>query len=427
MTRRPRVATVVTANRLWGGSYQYSRQLVRSLTRLEASFDVVLVGALQDEESVRSTAKGTDRLPGGLSAFTTLTGRLWSALPAGWRTGVTRLRFRLPPLCFFALRTSFRRWARNNGIDLLVLCEPNTLGFEARLPYVMPIHDLLHRLYPEFPETRGNGAWESREYCYRHAARSARCIFVDSETSKEDVVRLYGANRDRVRVLPFFPSISTDPVPAENIRAIRKKYALPARYFFYPAQFWKHKNHVRLVRALRLLSDSVPDVRLILCGSPNNGFREYEREVAKLRMGDRVRNLGYVADSDLRPLYAGAVALVMPTFNGPINIPIVEAFALGVPVVTSDIRGVREHVADAAMKVDPRNEASLAETMGRVWTDETLRRELAARGRTRIGLHTEQDFTRGALEAVESALDDVLRRRRPARHLRPGDCFQSSH
>src|SRR4029453_16568851 len=88
----------------------------------------------------------------------------------------------------------------------------------------------------------------------------------------------------------------------------------------------------------------------------------------KRGVANQIRLLGYVPNEDMSPLYAQAVALIIPTFFGPTIIPVLEAWAFGCPVLTSDIRGIREQVGDAALLVDPRSIESIADGIYRLWT-----------------------------------------------------------
>jgi len=112
----------------------------------------------------------------------------------------------------------------------------------------------------------------------------------------------------------------------------------------------------------------------------------------ELGLERRIHYRGYVPAEDLPALYAEAVALVMPTLFGPTNIPILEAWALDCPAITSDIRGVREQAGDAALLVDLAAPESLAEAIRSVWLEEDTRAELARRGRARLGLYTRDDY-----------------------------------
>jgi glycosyltransferase involved in cell wall biosynthesis len=120
-------------------------------------------------------------------------------------------------------------------------------------------------------------------------------------------------------------------------------------------------------------------------------------------VAEQIRYLGYVPDEDMSAMYAGAAALVMPTFFGPTNIPVLEAWAFGCPVLTSDIRGIREQVGDAAVLADPRSVEAIAEGIERLWTDDGLRRRLVERGRQRLSAYTPEDYRRRLIDIVEEA------------------------
>src|SRR5262245_45175572 len=124
---------------------------------------------------------------------------------------------------------------------------------------------------------------------------------------------------------------------------------------------------------------------------------------ARLGLQDNLQYLGYVADEDMSGLYAEAAALVMPTFFGPTNIPILEAWAFGCPVLTSDTRGIREQVQDAAILVNPRSVEAIADGIYRIWTDENLGRMLEERGRQRLSTYGPNDYGSRLIEILKEA------------------------
>jgi len=277
----------------------------------------------------------------------------------------------------------------------------------------MAIHDLQHRLQPDFPEVSTNGVWEEREYRFRNGARYATLLLADSEVGKEDILHFYGpygVTPDKVKVLPFLPAcyLAMDVSESERQR-VRTLYHLPERYLFYPAQFWPHKNHVGIVQALGLLKrERRLKVSVVFCGSHSEEIREGTfRKVmslsSQLGVEKQIHYLGYVPDEDMSGIYAEAVALVMPTFFGPTNIPILEAWAFGCPVLTSDIRGVREQVQDAGVLVDPRSVEAIADGIYQLWTDENLACSLADLGRQRLASYTPDDYRRRLVAILQEA------------------------
>jgi glycosyltransferase involved in cell wall biosynthesis len=300
-----------------------------------------------------------------------------------------------------------------SGVDFMIYPSPQSLSFEAQVPYGMAVHDLQHRLQPEFPEVSANGQCESREYVFRNGTRYATLLLADSEVGKEDILNFYGpygVTPDRVKVLPFLPASYLVPNVSDSERKrIRSIYSLPERYLFYPAQFWPHKNHTRIVQALGLLKEQYGlDIDVVFCGSHTGEIREktfYEvmSMTRKLGLEKQVHYQGYVPDTHMSAVYSEAAALVMPTFFGPTNIPVLEAWSYGCPVLTSDIRGIREQVGDAGVLVDPKSIESIADGIYRLWTNESLSLALVERGRRRLAMYTPADYRQRLMEILEEA------------------------
>jgi glycosyltransferase involved in cell wall biosynthesis/GT2 family glycosyltransferase len=310
-------------------------------------------------------------------------------------------------------RPANSRWFCHSTVELMLYPVPNALAFETGIPYVMAIHDLQHRLQPEFPEVSAGGQWEAREYLHRNGCRYASLLIADSEVGKQDILEAYsseGVTPDRIRIVPFAPFSYFAARPSgQDAQRVRAAYHLPKRYLFYPAQFWPHKNHVRIVEALaRLHEERKLKIPIIFCGSYADAicqqtFDDVMSLAARAGLKSHVRYLGYVSDEDIAGLYTGATGLIMPTFFGPTNIPVVEAWAFGCPVLTSDIRGVRDQAGDAALLVDPHSVESIAKGILRIWSDDGLRRTLAERGRKRAAAHTIEGFQKGWREVLREA------------------------
>jgi glycosyltransferase involved in cell wall biosynthesis len=308
--------------------------------------------------------------------------------------------------------TLWERYLAQWPVEFMIHQGPGAMPFEVDIPYVMAVHDLQHRLQPEFPEVSAHGEWHIREHYYRNACRYATMILVDSEVGKEQVLHYYGwlgIDAERVQVLPFLPASYLRPdITGNEAQRVRAKYWLPERYLFLPAQLWPHKNHARVIQALALLKQHGLRVPLVCCGSAADSFRQaaladVHELVRNAQIQDQVQFLGYVPDRDMIGLYAAADALIFPTFFGPTNIPPLEAWIMGCPVITSDIRGMREQMGDAAILVDPRSVEAIAAGIERLWQDPYLRTTLIERGRARAASYTPQHYSRRLKEIVEQA------------------------
>jgi glycosyltransferase involved in cell wall biosynthesis len=242
---------------------------------------------------------------------------------------------------------------------------------------------------------------------------------VDSEIGKEDVLDCYrdfGITPDMIKVLPVIPAsdLPTD-LSSDDQQQILIQHNIPKNYFFYPAQFWQHKNHQRVIEAFaRVRNETKSDIKFVLTGGyPGNDY--YKAEVYKrlldtikrLQIGDHILYLGYVSPAVLSCLYSHAIALVMPTFFGPTNIPILEAWQFECPVITSNIRGVKEQAGDAAILVDPKSIDSISEAMERLWNDTKHSTDLVKLGKSRRKIFTKYDFQKRLTDIVFEASDRV--------------------
>lgn len=419
-----RLGFVPALNPHAGGVFQYSHAIEAALGRIataDPTLSLVSLGSAgatsrDGEESRPWSMAGL--LPPARGIRATL-GRLIGEGPH--RDALRKLRARVADTTGAERNVDFsprRRddvgaWWRSLGIDLTLFPQPHPLAFESGVPFIVAVHDLQHRLQPEFPEVSANGEWARREYILRNCIARAERVLVDSETGRDHAVRFYaehGARADRIDVLPFLPSAPVmTGITAERRREVRSIHGVPDSYVLYPAAFWAHKNHLRIVEALaRLAKQNGLRVHAVFCGARGDGGRdEVFAEVLARATTEGIRELihtpGYVTDEELAALYAGATALVMPTFFGPTNIPVLEAWTHGCPVLTSDIEGIREQAGDAAILVDPRDVGAIAEGIARLLTDDGLRRSLAERGRGRLAQYTPADHEAGLGESLKRA------------------------
>jgi len=290
----------------------------------------------------------------------------------------------------------------DQGLEFMIY--PNLMAIPTRdVPYATVVLDVQHRLQPYFPEVSQENAWQTREDNYRSGLQRATWVFVGTQRGREDLLRFYQVAPERIRLLPHHvPSFALEAIPGEGAEVV-KKYSLPEKYLFYPAQFWPHKNHVTLLNALAWLRDHEKLVcPVVLTGADKGNERHVRGLVRELKLEKQVHFAGFVPLEDLVEFYRKALALVFLTFFGPDNLPPLEAFALRCPVIASDVPGAREQLGDGAHLVDPHDFRSVAAGIQRIHEDAPFRETLIQRGLSRItGLSEEQ-----TARDLFSALDD---------------------
>ena len=174
---------------------------------------------------------------------------------------------------------------------------------------------------------------------------------------------------------------------------------------FYPAQFWPHKNHHRLVEALAILVEKHERCQLILTGKETYEYQRVFAQIRALRLEARVRHLGYLSTEELAAVYKLATVVVLPTLFESISIPVYEAFMIGVPVCASNVVALPEQIGDAGLLFDPTSPEDIAEKVDRLLRDGALRAELVRRGRERVRSLTRERYAlqlQGILDQVSS-------------------------
>jgi glycosyltransferase involved in cell wall biosynthesis len=308
-------------------------------------------------------------------------------------------------------RSDLYQRIRSLGVQLILYLSPNSLSFEIGIPYIFPVHDLQHRIHPEFLEVSADGEYEEREYLYTNGIKNATMILTDSIVGKEDILHYYGkaytVNPGKIQIFPYTSSFNDNDVVKADAAKVKKQFHIASRYLFYPAQFWPHKNHIRIIKALAgIKKNKNINIPIIFCGSVIGKYKkEVLSQVKKIASQNNlnVEYLGYVNTNQLIGLYKNATALLMPTFFGPTNIPIIEAWMTDCPIITSNIRGIRQQVGNAALLVDPSSIEDIAEKTLTLWNDEKFRKKLIENGRKKIKIYNFKYYCAQLVHILETA------------------------
>lgn len=286
--------------------------------------------------------------------------------------------------------------------DLLVSVHSNYFLLPKNCRQIAPIHDLMHIHERRFPEVGKRGEIKNRERIFLGIVRHCNVILVDSRLGGEHVLASYPARPDQIMVLPYAASESL--LLAEP--RCPKEADLPQKFMFYPAQFWEHKNHVRVAEAMAVARRECPDLHCVFTGSMKySGYETFRRKISELEIDAAVTVLGYVGEEEISWLYRHARCLFMPTFFGPTNIPPLEAMALGCPVAVSGVYAMPEQCGDAALYFHPESVPEMAAVMVRLWRDDALCAGLREKGLKRSGEWKEKQM----IEKFKAMVMDMVR------------------
>jgi glycosyltransferase involved in cell wall biosynthesis len=257
-------------------------------------------------------------------------------------------------------------------------------------PFAYTLHDLQENYYPE-NFSRWQRAW--RHQVHSRLLGRARRVICESSYVKTDIVRYFDVPEERIAVIaaPPLRQFLADETD-ERLQATRVRLQLPGKFLFYPAQFWTHKNHLRLIEAFREVAAEVPDLKLVFTGKKRDQYETVMNAVDSFGLNERVCHLGYVEQDDLQAIYRLATALVMPSLFESVSIPIYEAFGVGTPVAASGILAIPEQVGDAGLLFDPFSVASIKDAILGIAGDPAAARLLGERGRERMAAMTPERY-----------------------------------
>jgi glycosyltransferase involved in cell wall biosynthesis len=379
-----------------GGGYTYEDEIVRAVCRRrgETEHDIFLIGYqqnrpphldLEDLPWITLHRSKADRRRQKIAKLGRAMKRLMKTRP-----GIMPLDFHIYPDL------------HAHPVDLLYYLTPLVRPV-ADIPYITTVWDLEHRKQPFFPEVSQHGEWHSREKRYREVLARAAYVVACNSTGMKEVVDLYGIYQDRVRAFPQpTPSFALEADSSIPRKESLHHLGIKRDYLFYPAQFWPHKNHLCLLQALKILREKYDYLpQLVLTGSDKRNRSHLENAASIYAQPGQVIFPGFVSREDLVALYRGALALVYSSFFGPENLPPLEAFALGCPVIASRISGHDVQLGSAALLVDPTRPDEWASKIECLRRDSSLRESCILRGKERAALHTSDDFARSLFKLMD--------------------------
>ncbi len=349
------------------GTETYSLELLRALLRLDRSNVYRLYLA-------RALAAGT--LPTDRPIETRLIqrNRLWT------HVGLSAEMRRAPPELLFV---------PSHVIPLVHPSRTVVVVYDVGHRYVPDAHRLSERAYLELS--------------VRWHVRVGTQLLTISEAARQDLVRLYGADPDRVAVA--YPAVdrSFRPPSSDAIRAMRERYRLDAPYVLHVGTLKPRKNLPRLIAAFAR-AELRNSTRLVLVGADqDDGRADVLAAADRVRVSDRLELLSYVDRADLPALYGGAAAVAVVSLHEGFGMPALEALACGAPLVASNRGALAEVVGEAGVLVDPLSTDAIASALARIVGDKARADHLRVAGPRRAEGFTWQRAAAVTLTVLERA------------------------
>ncbi len=287
------------------------------------------------------------------------------------------------------------------GLDVMFMPSPRLLPITRKCAKVTTFHDLIFMLYPKF-YTLSSRLWQW-QMSYGYEARTSGAIIAVSNNTKNDLIKLLKINPGKVHAVyegvdkSYFASPSQ-----EEVESIQKKFNLPHKFIYYVGSIEPRKNLGVAVRTLAKMKARHSDtIKLVISGSKNWLSSDLYKLVEYLGLKDQVIFTGPVSESEKIALLHLARAFVFPSIYEGFGLMVLEAFAAGCPVVTSNTSSLPEVAGDAALLIDPQDVEGLTSALDRLMEDSDLRHTLIVKGRSRAQGFTWERAARETLSIIE--------------------------
>lgn len=246
------------------------------------------------------------------------------------------------------------------------------------VPILLTFFDLQHEYYPEF-FTKNQLA--SRAKTFRPSVEKAHKLIAPSAHTRDNLIEKYAVPPAKIMEFPVGISERFQPATAAEISRVRQKYQLPEQYIFYPANPWLHKNHPRLMAALKKCEDRYGIApALVLSGKLEEQNWNGLHIARAAGIEKRVYDLGFVPMEDLPALYGGALFMIFPSLFEGFGIPLLEAMACGCPIAASQATSIPEVTGGSALLFDPLETANICESIRQMYEHKELRFDLSTKG-----------------------------------------------
>jgi glycosyltransferase involved in cell wall biosynthesis len=295
---------------------------------------------------------------------------------------------------------------KRHGVDIYHATWNNALPVFTSVPGVLTVHDLIPLVVSGYFKKL------NRRLRYilsmRSAVKKAKVIITDAESTKDDLVRYFRVPKDKIRPIHLGiapPQPNNDPA---RKKAVLDRFGIETDYIVNIGSYDTRRNAEGLIRVFgRFLSASGADAQLVLIGGYDNfkqQINQFKTLISELGLEGRVIFTNYVTEDEKNILFSGARLMLHLSLYEGFCIPILEAMCLGVPVIASDRGSIPEIGGDAAIFVDPLDEAGAAGATEGLWRDTAARGDLAKKGSRRIKAFSWEDAANKTLDCYREAL-----------------------
>ena len=306
------------------------------------------------------------------------------------------------PMCIKTYKTpicSLNYRLKKDNVNIMFFLKPY-LHEHIETPYFAIIRDVAHRVLNYFPEFNSNRIIEKKEKKFALFLTYASQIITCNNVVKNDIKTLYNVIDEKITVMSLPAPNWIKKVKSDDF-ILKANGLIKNSYIFYPAQFWSHKNHIRLILAAQVMKEQNINLKVVFSGLDKGNKQYLIKKVKELDLNDDIIFLDYVSQKELSSLYKNAYAFVYPCLAGADSISALEAMYYNCPVLISDHLGYNQQLKKAALYFNPLDEIDIVEKI-KTLNDIQIKDELISKGQLLIKELTPKDYIEKCLNLIDN-------------------------
>ena len=278
--------------------------------------------------------------------------------------------------------------AREYGCEILH-CTSNTAPISCKIPLVVTLHDIIYMESSYFKILTGSATpYQKFGNVYRKMVvpkvlKMSRKVITVSNFEKNRIAEYFGIKGDN-RLTAVYNGVSQHFKPVDDhveLKRVKEKYNLPDRYFFFLGNTDPKKNTKGTLKAFSdFLKQTGADYKLVMLDYDRSELEKILDEIGDKNLINQIVLTGYVINTDLPAIYCQSKVFLYPSLRESFGIPMLEAMACGVPVITSNTSSMPEVAGNAAIIIDPYKPEEITEALVKLVNDEDLRAKLITDG-----------------------------------------------
>ncbi len=258
----------------------------------------------------------------------------------------------------------------------------NFFNLSSTIPYILTIHDLSFKLFPEFYTAKQN-FWHkiigSKRQC-----QSAKLIIVPSANTKRDLMNYYEIPKEKIEVI--YPGVNdnfslTNPNLAADKTRVLNRYGLPENFILFLGSIEPRKNITTIIKAYEKLPlEITAKYSLIIVGAPGWKNKEIYDTATKSPLASNIKFIGYIAAEDKPIFYSLSSLFIFDSFYEGFGFPLIEAMRMGTPTIAANRASLPEITDNASYLVNPNKISDLSQAMKILLTDTELKNSYIKKG-----------------------------------------------